>query len=240
MYKGEVLTILSDAKRKPANAYTGMFLVEAILIVGLFWADIHHWHHIVVFSKTPYLLVLGWCSLHMRGQRWSSIGMCQPASWPRAIILGAMAGCAMEALELFVSQPLLTRAFHQPPDLSALSALRGNAGMLALVLLLSWTLAAFGEELVWRGYLLNRINQVLGRVFGHWAISLVATSIVFGVAHFDQGRTGIAENMIDGALLGGLYLAGGRNLWLPILAHGVTDSIDSLLLFSGHYPLSGL
>jgi membrane protease YdiL (CAAX protease family) len=64
----------------------------------------------------------------------------------------------------------------------------------------------------------------------------VLSSAAFGLAHFDQGWTGVLENAIDGALLAGLYFASGRNLWLPIVAHGVTDSLDSLLIFSGHYP----
>jgi membrane protease YdiL (CAAX protease family) len=164
--------------------------------------------------------------------------MCRLENWPRTIVIGLLAGCAIEALELFITQPFLVHIFHQPPDLSALNELRGHAGVLAIVLLLTWTLAAFGEELVWRGYLLNRIADVLGNSPVRWAISLVATSLAFGLAHYDQGRTGIIENAIDGALLAALYLLTGHNLWAPIIAHGVTDTIDSLLLFSGHYPTS--
>jgi membrane protease YdiL (CAAX protease family) len=48
--------------------------------------------------------------------------------------------------------------------------------------------------------------------------------------------TGIVENFIDGALLGILYLGSGCNLWVPIVAHGVTDTLDSLIIFTGHYP----
>jgi hypothetical protein len=49
-------------------------------------------------------------------------------------------------------------------------------------------------------------------------------------------RTGIIENGIDGALLALLYMACGRNLIAPIMAHGVTDTVDSLIIFSGNYP----
>jgi CAAX protease family protein len=48
--------------------------------------------------------------------------------------------------------------------------------------------------------------------------------------------TGIAENIIDGAILGLLYLATGRNLLAPIIAHGIQDTVDVLLIYSGHYP----
>jgi len=39
-----------------------------------------------------------------------------------------------------------------------------------------------------------------------------------------------------GLLLGVLYLACGRNLAVPIIAHGITDTIDVVLIFSGRYP----
>jgi membrane protease YdiL (CAAX protease family) len=33
-----------------------------------------------------------------------------------------------------------------------------------------------------------------------------------------------------------LYLATGRNLSAPVIAHGIQDTIDFLLLFLGKYP----
>jgi uncharacterized protein len=223
-----------NTEKSPA---TGMFVLELLIIFGLFWADIHHWKHVVVFSKTPYLFILGWISLRVRKQNWRSVGFKAPDDWKRTILWGIATGCALELLELFLTQPLLIRVFHQPPDLSDLAELRGNPAVLALALLLTWTLAAFGEELVWRGYILNRVADVLEQLRGRWAIALIATSVAFGLAHFDQGVTGVIENAIDGALLCGLYFTSGRNLWLPIIAHGVTDTVDSILLFSGHYPV---
>jgi uncharacterized protein len=213
-----------------------LFFTEALIVFGLFWADIHHWRHVVLFSKTPYLLVLGWISLRVRSVTWSSIGFSPPTRWRSVLGYGIAAGVAMECLELFATQPLLMHLLHTPPDLSVLSDLRGNGMMLAVALLLSWTLAAFGEELVWRGYILNRIADMIVLPRWRWPVAVLISSAIFGLAHFDQGWTGVIENAIDGGLLAGLYFVGGRNLWLPILAHGVTDSLDSLLIFSGHYP----
>jgi membrane protease YdiL (CAAX protease family) len=33
-----------------------------------------------------------------------------------------------------------------------------------------------------------------------------------------------------------MYLGMRRNLWAPILAHGVCDTIDMVLLFLGKFP----
>jgi membrane protease YdiL (CAAX protease family) len=39
-----------------------------------------------------------------------------------------------------------------------------------------------------------------------------------------------------GLLLGVIYLRTGRNLAVPIIAHGIGDTIDFLLVFLGKYP----
>jgi membrane protease YdiL (CAAX protease family) len=51
-----------------------------------------------------------------------------------------------------------------------------------------------------------------------------------------QGITGVSENFIDGLILGALYLKFGRKLAVPIIAHGVTDTVDFLLIFFHRYP----
>jgi membrane protease YdiL (CAAX protease family) len=66
------------------------------------------------------------------------------------------------ALDLFGKQPLLTRLLGKPPDFSNFPAVRGNLKLALVMIALIWILAAFGEELVCRGYLMNRVAD-LGR-----------------------------------------------------------------------------
>ena len=61
--------------------------------------------------------------------------------------------------------------------------LTGNIKMTLLFIALSWTLAAFGEELFWRGYLMTRVADIFGRARAAWIVSLVIVSGVFGLAH---------------------------------------------------------
>jgi membrane protease YdiL (CAAX protease family) len=58
----------------------------------------------------------------------------------------------------------------------------------------------------------------------------------FGLAHAYQGITGILDEGLAGLLLGLAYLATKRNLAVPIVAHGIGDSIDLVLIFLGKYP----
>jgi membrane protease YdiL (CAAX protease family) len=208
-------------------------LAEFAVVAGLFVADVHH--HIYV-SKTPYLFLLGWASLRLRGMRWKDVGFASPPAWKTALLLGVAVGLCMEALELFITQPLLARWLGKMPDLSDFGDMVGNWKMFVIYLLLIWTLGVLGEEIVYRGYLMNRVAGLFRETKTAWVLSLIAVSVVFGCGHLDQGATGMTENVLNGLLLGGLYLACGRNLAVPVIAHAVTDTLDMVLIFLGKYP----
>jgi CAAX protease family protein len=207
--------------------------LEFAIVVALFVADFKH--H-VYFSKTPFLFLLGWISLRWRGLGWRDVGLARPANWRRTIVIGVLCGIGIELLELFVTQPLLVKLTGKMPDFSDLGELHGNWKLTLLFVALSWTLAAFGEEMVYRGYLMNRVAGLFRNPKIAWTISLVVVSFTFGLGHIDQGITGQVENMIDGLLLGVIFLATGCNMWAAIIAHGVTDTVDILLMYLGKYP----
>jgi membrane protease YdiL (CAAX protease family) len=142
----------------------------------------------------------------------------------------------MELFELFISQPLLMRWTGKAPDLELFRALHGNFTWTLIALAGTWTLAAFGEEMVYRGYLMNRVADLMRPTRTAWGVSLIVVSCAFGAGHIDQGITGQLENMVDGLFLGAIYLACRRSLSVAILAHGVADTLDVLLLFFGLYP----
>ncbi len=228
-----------DLAQQPTEAWnhSRWLIVAEFTVFALIWfADAYHWHHVIKLSKTLYLLALGWASLRLRGMGWKDIGLRVYRTWPRTIAIGVLCGVGIEALELFVTQPLLVKLTHKWPDLSDFAGLRWNWKLLPLAILLTWTLAAFGEEMVYRGYLMNRVADLFGRKRFAWILSLLVVSAIFGCAHLYQGVTGVTENAIDGLLLGLIYLRCDRKLSVPIIAHGVTDTVDFLLIFIGKYP----
>jgi membrane protease YdiL (CAAX protease family) len=210
-----------------------LFAIELLVIATVFHLD---YLGLVPVSKTPYLFLLGWISIRLRGLRWKDVGLKLDQPFLKLLALGVAVGVAMEALELFATQPLLTRIFGQGPDLHQLQRLIGNTQLLILGIVLAWVLAAFGEEAVYRGYLLNRCADLLGRSTTAWTASAVFITVLFGLAHFPQGPAGIVENIIDGAILVAVYFATNRNLLAPIIAHGIQDSVDVVLIYCGWYP----
>jgi len=211
-----------------------LILVEFALVAAIY---VGRQHHILKVSATPYLVLLAWISLRVRGVQWKQIGFTSYRNWTTTLLLGLASGVGLELFDLFGKQRLLTRLLGKPPDLATFSAVRGNLKFALLMIALLWILAAYGEELVYRGYLMNRVADLFGGgKRTAWIVSLLLVSALFGFAHYAQGLTGIIEEGSDGLILGLMYLACRRNLAVPIVAHGVCDTIDIVLLFLAKYP----
>jgi hypothetical protein len=175
-------------------------------------------------------------SLHLRGLGWRDVGLARFRDWRSTFLYGTLAGIAMSALELFVTQPVLVWLTGQYPNLEDFRPLIGNPLLLLVLLVLAWLLAGFGEEMVYRGYVMNRVADLGNRTRAAWIASLVLVSVLFALAHTYQGITGVLEVLVAALVLGALYLATGRNLAVPVFAHGLADTIDFILIYLDKYP----
>jgi len=210
------------------------FILVEFIVVGLvFLADDQR---LIPLSKTPFLLIIACVSLRMRKIRWRDVGLSRLRNWALTLSAGVGAGVLLEGFQLFISQPFLVRVLGKQPDLELFRALHGNVKWTLIALAGAWTLAAFAEEMVYRGYLMNRVADLLNRTRGAWVVSLIVVHVAFGLAHAGQGITGIINEGLAGLLLGMVYLGTKRNLAVPIVAHGITDSVDLVLIFLGKFP----
>lgn len=219
--------------RTSAPRQSGILLLELAALVLLTIAD---WLGYVPLSRTPFLVLLCWMSLRLRHLRWRDIGFSLPDRPRRVIVIGILAGLAIEALATGVTTPLIESITGKALDLSDLAGLVGNLPVLLIFLAINWILAALGEEVAFRGYLMNRTADVLGRTRVAWAASLLLVSVYFGLGHAYQGVTGIVQESVSAVWLGLLFLLTGRNLTAPILAHGVSNSLALVLIYLGRYP----
>ena len=227
------------SRPEPSNGTSGwrqskwLAIAELIVVVADFLRGLQASH---LLQQDPYLALFAWLSLWARKLRWRDVGLSLFRNWKTTLALGVAAGLLMEAFELFVSQPLLVKFLGKNPDFEDFRPLIGNLKLTILFVALAWILAAFGEEMVYRGYLMNRVADLFNRTRRAWLISLVVVHVGFALAHAYQGLTGAIDEGLMGLLLGVIYLRTGRNLSVPIVAHGVADTIDFLLMFLGKYP----
>jgi len=160
-----------------------------------------------------------------------SLGLTRPSSWPLCLGLGAVAAVAIQGVAALLSFYGLPALGLDMPDLSAFRAVQGDPIRLLGMLVVSWTTAGFGEEVIWRGFSLGRVERLLGGRRGATLVALLATSLLFGMLHAYQGFGGMLLTAFAAVLLGVLFLATGRNLWLVIVTHAMMDTIAFFLLY---------
>jgi hypothetical protein len=181
------------------------------------------------------LTIMAWVSLRLRNLRWRDVGLKHPERWLPTIGLALLIGIGYQVVDIFMIAPVLESITGEAVDLSLFNNLQGNLLGLLFLLVVSWTEAAFIEEMFFRGYLFNRITDLAGTQRSGILLALMGSSLVFGAAHAYQGISGVVDTTLAGLLLGLLYLNAGRNLWLPILTHGVIDTVGFLLIYFGFY-----
>lgn len=142
-------------------------------------------------------------------------------------------------LQLILFLPVLNHLTGTTQDLSTFENLKGNIGNLLFFLILSWTLAAFGEEIVYRGYLQKRTCELFENPRVAMCSGIAISSILFGFAHTEQGLIGVVATTLDAIFFSLLKLKYENNMWAPILAHGFNNTIGlTAFFFVG--PIYGL
>jgi uncharacterized protein len=190
----------------------------------------------VVPNEVVILFVVGWISLRIRDRGWQSVGLVRPPNWLRVVLIGIGLGILNQALSEYVTVPLVKQFTGQSPDLSEFKPLIGNMKLALTALVIVWTFAAFGEEMVYRGYLLRRAADLGGRSNLTYWLGLAYVSVLFGFGHYYQGPAGVIDTTMSSVIFGSAYLLCGRNLWVAILGHGLSNTLAIGLVYFDLVP----
>lgn len=177
--------------------------------------------------------VIIWIGLKIQRKDWGDLGLNKPDSWLKTLLLALGWLLFFQVFIGWIFKPLVIKLTGKPLDISEFEAIRGNFSALLQGLAIVWTIAAFGEEMVFRGYFLNRIQDIFrSRKTGLiWAV--LGSSLIFGFGHVYQGISGLILAVIAGILYSSAFILSGKNLWVPILVHGFYDTWAFLVLFFG-------
>ena len=83
---------------------------------------------------------------------------------------------------------------------------------------------------------MTRIAESVGGGKIAFAVAALLQAGLFGLAHAYQGPAGMVSSGFIGLALAVIYLSTKRNLWIPIFAHGLIDTIGLTLLWAGVLP----
>lgn len=186
------------------------------------------------------LAVVGLATWFLRrsGQSWGDVGLRRPTGWIRTTLLIVLGLPAMVAVLKLLLMPALTRLGVPAPDISGFTRLEGDWMEWAY-----WAFptalgsAAFGEEMIARGFLLHRFARIFAGL-GRAAVpaAAVAQAAVFGAAHYYQGLGGVLQAGSVGLMFAIVFVLARRNLWPCIVLHGLFDFISATSLFLGARP----
>jgi membrane protease YdiL (CAAX protease family) len=182
-------------------------------------------------------LVASW-RLQRAGLGWRDVGLRRPGHVGIALAWVAGLYLASAVLKLLVVDPLATAAGWPAMNLSPFAHLPGNAAVLARSLLLAWVSAALGEELVFRGFLLTRLEKLFGGGGIATAMAVMGQALLFGAAHWPLGLRAVTTAGLIGVLYGTAYRYNGRNLVPLMVAHGLTDTLSLVAIYAGLVPIT--
>jgi len=209
-----------------------LLIVTAVFVVTYLAVQLLGYPSAGLYALLVCLAVATW-RLAAAQSSWRDLGLRVPASWLRTALWSLALLVASALVAVLVIDPLARAADWPPIDLSRFAGLRGNWRVLLAWLLLAWTSAAMGEELLFRAFLISRLQMLFGSTPPGTTLTVLVQAVCFGAAHFYLGQRGVVTAMVVGLLYGAVYLRSGRNLPALMLAHGTTDSLSLVALYFG-------
>lgn len=218
--RGRSITLLRDKK--------WLMLGEVLLVIVLLLVS--SLSSIISFV-TPLLVVMA--LLWLSGNNWTKMGLRKPGGrWRTSILAGTIGGALFCLLHLLIIEPIGGTLLHTPITAQLFVHSTENSFLaVSSSLLTIWSAQAFGEEMIFRGYLLNRLADLFGRSVTGWSIAYLIQALAFGFTRLSGGPTAVVSATFFGLMIGLLYFLARQNLWSCIVAHGVTGTIFLLLSF---------
>ena len=174
--------------------------------------------------------------LKQRDSGWRKIGLGRPPSWLKTMLLAigtAVIYIVVANIVLPVFLQLLPLPAFEQADQSNYASLYHNFRLLLLYVAAAWTIIPFGEEMLFRAFLMDSLSLFFQDSKARWALTLIGSAILFGLAHFSWGLPGVIQTTVLGLVLGSIFLKTGRNLWVTVIAHGILNTLVFILIYSG-------
>lgn len=190
----------------------------------------------VLWSANILMLIYVWIGLKLRGESWKDFGLTfKPISWGGSIKLLLLSLLVFVlALAGFIIGSIIMANITGIPEganMTGYDYLKDNIGMLLLTLAGVYIVSSFGEEVIYRGFLITRISQIGTDSKKAAIIAIILSSIIFGLIHYSWGPMGMVQTGFMGLALGICYIKLKRRIWILILAHAYMDTILMIQMY---------
>lgn len=180
-----------------------------------------------IFAPLAAVSVLVWAWVSRTPLR--NIGLARPVSWPSVLAIGTVLGLG----EKFFTKAIFLPMLGAPPINTMFGDLASNPRRTIFLIFYMLIGAAFCEELVFRGYMFERLGKFLGDDFFASTATVILSTAFFASLHYQQGISGIANASIGGLFAAIVYLINRKRLWTVMVMHAVSD-LSSLALIYFH------
>jgi membrane protease YdiL (CAAX protease family) len=180
----------------------------------------------VAWITNAVMLLLIWMGLRFRNQGWQHFGLSLKNINLRSVLLSFVVFIA--ALLGFVIGSIIMANITGIPgnaDMSSYNYLKDNIFILIGVLISVFIISSFGEEVIYRAFLITRISEIDPNNKLLLKFAVIISSIIFGLIHFEWGPMGIVQTGFMGLALAISFILVKRNLWILIFAHAYMDAI---------------
>ena len=184
----------------------------------------------VVWTANIVMLIFVWIGLKLRGESWKDFGLgFKSVAWSEGIkmFLLSLLVFVLAVAGFIVGSIVMANITGIPENanMSGYDYLKDNIGMLLLTLGGVYIVSSFGEEVIYRAFLINRISELGQKTKKATIIAIVLSSIIFGLVHYEWGPMGIVQTGFMGLALAICYIKFKKRLWILILAHAYMDTI---------------
>jgi membrane protease YdiL (CAAX protease family) len=190
----------------------------------------------VVWTANILMLFMVWVGLKLRGNSWKSLGLTfHPISWRHGmkLFLLSLLVFVLAVLGFIIGSIIMANITGIPEgaNMTGYDYLKNNLGMLLLTLGGVYIVSSFGEEVIYRGFLINRISELGRGTKKATVLAIMLSSIIFGLVHYEWGPMGIVQTGFMGLALGICYIKLKKRLWILILAHAYMDTILMIQMY---------
>lgn len=190
----------------------------------------------VIWVAYLVMLTTVYTALRLQGTNWSHLGLSFTFAGWRSVgktFVQALIVLVCAAVAFAVGAIIMANIVGIPEgaDFQSYNYLQGNLGLLLIALAGVYVASSFGEEVLFRGYLMTRCAEFFGESKAGWRIAVAASTIVFALIHYDWGISGVVQTGFMGFVLAYAYLKVNRRLWVNVIAHAILDTILMVQLY---------